>query len=433
MTDAKIRRTFRLFKNRIVKNSLYTGLALSFIGIVPFIFNFLVARTFGKEVLGSINILLSFSLIITTFVTNFFGTSANKFLAEFRGRKSFKHFIFTFKIMIYGSLIILSLVSLTLIANWKFFSTAFSISHDSLFPIIAFIFLRSFYILIRRAFYGMDIVQPYAINEIICDIFMILGISYICHTKQPKFLIHSYLISYLIFITLSTFTIKNKFNQITSNLSNSTHFSQFNILKSFFKYGFVSMIGTVASTGTGYLSIIFTGIFLNNEDAGLYSSVITIVSILTFIPKLFTQVFLPEFSKLFGEGNKQKITRIIKRSFWVMLLIAIVVCSVLYYFAGNILSILGDSFVKADLILKIIIPSIFIRIISIPFVSFLSGTKYIIFPNIGGLLILFISLASWLLLVPDLQLIGIAVGYTIGIIVGISYQIFMAILKIRIF
>ena len=71
--------------------------------------------------------------------------------------------------------------------------------------------------------------------------------------------------------------------------------------------------------------------------------------------------------------------------------------------------------------------------ISIPFVSFLSGTKYIIFPNIGGLLILFVSLAAWLLLVPDLQLIGIAVGYTIGIIIGISYQIFMAILKIRIF
>ena len=58
--------------------------------------------------------------------------------------------------------------------------------------------------------------------------------------------------------------------------------------------------------------------------------------------------------------------------------------------------------------------------ISIPFVSFLSGTKYIIFPNIGGLLILFTSLAAWLLLVPDLQLIGIAVGYTIGIIIGIS-------------
>ena len=193
------------------------------------------------------------------------------------------------------------------------------------------------------------------------------------------------------------------------------------------------MIGTVASTGTGYLSIIFTGIFLNNADAGLYSSVITIVSILTFIPKLFTQVFLPEFSKLFGEGNKQKIIKIIKRSFWVMLLIAMVVCSVIYHFAGNILSIFGDSFVKADTILKIIIPSIFIRMISIPFVSFLSGTKYIIFPNIGGLLILFVSLAAWLLLVPDLQLIGIAVGYTIGIIVGISYQIFMAILKIRIF
>ena len=157
------------------------------------------------------------------------------------------------------------------------------------------------------------------------------------------------------------------------------------------------------------------------------------VSVLTFIPKLFSNVFLPEFSKLFGEGNKKKIIEIIKKSFWIMLLTSLFICTVLFLFADNILSIFGESFIKASLILKIIIPSVFIRMISIPFVSFLSGTKYIIHPNVGGLLILIISLSVWLLLVPDLKLIGIAIGYTSGIFFGISYQILIAILKIRIF
>ena len=433
MIDAKIKKKHHPFRSRLVKNSLYTGLALAFVGIVPFIFNSIIARTFGEEILGSINIVLSFSLIITTFITNFLGTSANKFLAEYRGRKSLNHFIFTFQIMIYGSLVILSIVSLTLITKWDFLFPKFSISPESLYPIIAFIFLRSFYILFRRAFYGMDMIQPYAINEIICDVFMIIGISYICYIKQSVFLIHSYLISYLIFFILSIFTLINKFDQITSTLDNIVNFSKTDVLKKFFKYGFISMIGTVASTGTGYLSIIFTGIFLSNADVGLYSSVITIVSVLTFIPKLFSNVFLPEFSKLFGEGNKQKIIEIIKQSFWIMLLTSIIICTVLFLFAGNILSIFGESFIKASLILKIIIPSVFIRMISIPFVSFLSGTKYIIHPNVGGILILFISLSVWLLLVPDLKLIGIAIGYTSGIFFGISYQILIAILKIRIF
>ena len=56
------------------------------------------------------------------------------------------------------------------------------------------------------------------------------------------------------------------------------------------------MIGTVASTGTGYLSIIITGMYLSNSEAGIYSAILSIISILMFIPKLFTQVFLPEFS-----------------------------------------------------------------------------------------------------------------------------------------
>ena len=75
-------------------------------------------------------------------------------------------------------------------------------------------------------------------------------------------------------------------------------------------YGLVSMIGTVASTSTSYISLIIIGIHVSHSDAGIYSSVLTIVSILMFFPKLFTQVFLPEFSKLFGEGDKKRIFQI---------------------------------------------------------------------------------------------------------------------------
>ena len=85
-----------MLNKRLLKNSLYTGLALAFVGFVPFIFNILVARTFGKETLGNVNVAMSFCLVLTVFVTNFFGTSGNKFLAEYRGRKSLEPFIIIF-------------------------------------------------------------------------------------------------------------------------------------------------------------------------------------------------------------------------------------------------------------------------------------------------------------------------------------------------
>ena len=193
------------------------------------------------------------------------------------------------------------------------------------------------------------------------------------------------------------------------------------------------MVGTVASTGTGYLSILIIGMYLSNSDAGIYSSVLSIVSILMFFPKLFTQVFLPEFSKLFGEGDRSKILQIFKQSIWLMLAISTTVCLLLFLFSGNILSLFGQEFSTGSTILNIILPSVFIRMVSIPFVSFLSGTKYVIYPNIGGIVILVTSLIFWIIFVPKFHLVGIALGYTIGIIVGIGYQIIIAIIKIKSF
>ena len=193
------------------------------------------------------------------------------------------------------------------------------------------------------------------------------------------------------------------------------------------------MVGTVASTGTGYLSVLIIGVYLSNSDAGIYSSVLSIASILMFIPKLFTQVFLPEFSKLFGEGDRSKILQIFKQSIWLMLAISTTVCLLLFLFSGNILSLFGQEFSTGSTILNIILPSVFIRMVSIPFVSFLSGTKYVIYPNIGGIVILVTSLIFWIIFVPKFHLVGIALGYTTGIIVGIGYQIIIAIVKIKSF
>jgi hypothetical protein len=37
-----------------------------------------------------------------------------------------------------------------------------------------------------------------------------------------------------------------------------------------------------------------------------------------------------------------------------------------------------------------------------------------------------------MILVPSFELIGIVIGYTAGILIGIGYQIYMAILKLKI-
>ena len=434
MTEEKVNSsTQSTLSKRLVQNSLHTGLALAFVGVIPFAFNFLIARTFGKETLGTINVSISFCLMITIFVTNFFGTSGTKFLAEYRGSKKLEHFKIVLKLVFIGPLILTSVISIILIMNWEYFSYNFSLSSNFLFVLILFLYLRSYYIIFRRVLYGVDLVKTYAVNEALSALIMLVALLFVCLTEKKEFLIHCYLISYAFFFLLSFISFSKKFKSITSKLVSSEKINSMKVIKSFANYGLVSMVGTVASTSTSYISLIIIGIHLSHSDAGIYSSVLTIVSILMFFPKLFTQVFLPEFSKLFGEGDNKRIFQIFNKTNSVMILLSALICLIVFIFSHNILSIFGKEFSEGSLILRILIPSLFIRMISIPFVSFLSGTKYVLYPNIGGIIILIISSLCWVLLVPDYNLVGIAIGYTAGIVIGIGYQIFVAILKIKSF
>ena len=71
--------------------------------------------------------------------------------------------------------------------------------------------------------------------------------------------------------------------------------------------------------------------------------------------------------------------------------------------------------------------------VSVPCNAFLSGTKFIIIPNVGGIIILIISLISWIILIPKYYETGVALGYSIGVIIGIGYQIISALFKLKSF
>ena len=433
LIDEKINKILPFLKSRLFKNSFYTGVALIFIGLIPFTFNFLIGRTFGAHILGKINVTINFCLIITIFISNFFGSAGNKFLAEFRGSKNLENFIYTFKIIFFGSSIILILTGLILSLGWDYFSMKYLLPDNLFFPIILYIFLRTIYILLRKTFYGMDLVKQYAKNEIYSAIIMFLMILYVSYYQLPNLLLHTYLVSYLFFSILGINTLFKNFNYVKATMDKTNSLSKKNVLRKFFRYGFVSMIGTVASTGTGYLSVIVTGIYLNHSDAGIYTAALSIVSVLMFFPKLFIQVFLPEFSKLFGQGEKTKIVQIFKKTFFMLFLFSLIICLLLFFLSETILTLFGEDFASGKTILMIIIPSIFIRMISIPCNAFLSGTKYILIPNIGGIIILVVSLISWSFFIPEYNEAGVAMGYSLGIIIGIGFQIISAMLKLKSF
>ena len=63
--------------------------------------------------------------------------------------------------------------------------------------------------------------------------------------------------------------------------------------------------------------------------------------------------------------------------FFMLFLFSLIICLLLFFLSETILNLFGEDFASGNTILIIIIPSIFIRMISIPCNAFLSGTKYI--------------------------------------------------------
>ena len=236
---------------------------------------------------------------------------------------------------------------------------------------------------------------------------------------------------YIFFTILSLILLSKKYKTLIDPLQSVRDYNYKPILRDVNKYGLLTMIGTSASTGTGYLSMIFTGYYLSTSDAGTYSSVLAIISILMFLPRLVTQVLLPEFSKLYGAGDYALIIKTLKYTIASLTAISLLIIVPLFIFSDTILAIFGPSFSNGSQILRIILPSVFLRIVSVPLITFLSGTRYVLYPNIGGIIIFISSVMSWYLLVPSLNLIGIAIGYSFGIILGILYLIIMSGIKLR--
>ena len=201
-------------------------------------------------------------------------------------------------ISLLGPLIVNIILILLIFLFWETISLKFSLSEHILIPMILYIFGRTYYIVIRKVYYGINLIANYTAIEIVSDIIILISIFTICQLGVSDQILFSFTFGYLIFSLIGLVILFFKYKIITSHLRSVKSFNYANVYNKYIKYGFITMIGNASSAGTSYLSMLFIGFYLSNSQAGIYSSVLAIISILMFIPRLFSQVLLPEFSNL---------------------------------------------------------------------------------------------------------------------------------------
>lgn len=405
-------------KKSLINDVIFTMFALVLLGLTKLIFNVTIGRVFGATVLGSINIAISTSLLLSYIITTGFGPATVKFLAECRGRDDIDAAKSVFKLI----LVLVVMLSMVVMSMALLFSSVVSerigIEEDLFVISTVLIPLYALYMFYKNAYYGLGEIKKYAKIELLSDIlFFISIVVFVFYIKA--LLILPFIIMYIVFLIISLYDLRI---HLTPSGTQST-----NIYKGVLAFAGISFIGTFASMGRANLSITLSGVYVDTISVGYYAAAYSILTIFQFAPLAVGRVIAPAFSYRYSQNNITSVGKLLNISTTYLLIVLSLMGAIGIILSSQILQIMyGTEFIYASTVLCIMIISIYISIIAMPSISSLSSTKYIKIPNIAGVLGLVTSLGAWYILIPCYGIEGTAIGYLLGAIVNSLIPLYYA-------
>jgi len=406
---------------RIFRDTLLTIVAMVIFGSTNFIFNVVIGRFYGSEILGEISAALSTSLLLSYFVATGFPSASAKYISEYIGKNKESEANYIFKLSLkYGVLISIGITCIAVIFLDNI-ASIFDISEHFFLLSLPVTSLYGVYMILKMTYYGYRSVKKYFKNEIISDSVFFASLGIIIFFKNLYFVYTPYILLYLIFIILSITFFRTKFK--TERISNKK-----NLQKAFFTYAGIAFIGTFSSMATRNLSVMMSSMYLPKSDVGFLSAALSVSTIFFLFPNALNRILLPEFSYTFGKGDKEKLTKLLNKSTEYVSFFVTLVNSLGIIFAPIIIDFFYSSkFADSVILLQILLFSYWFTMVARPAVAVLSGTKYVHIPNIGGVLGLFSAICGWIFLIPTFGIIGTAIGYLLGIVVNVILILFFTI------
>lgn len=166
-------------------------------------------------------------------------------------------------------------------------------------------------------------------------------------------------------------------------------------------------------------SLVLSGIFLNHNDLGLYSTGTRFLTFLRIIPGAILNLLIPEFSQQTTNKAKNLFSKILISFF-----IGIIISSILYFGADEIIS-LTFKFKQSVLVLQLICWAFTFIMIHITIEAYLISIHKEFYINLSLSISIFTIIILSIILSFYYNLVGIIIAYLIGeIILAILYLIF---------
>ena len=400
----------------ILQGSVYSFLAKILTKILGLISSVIIARYYGAEVIGYISIILSI-LGITGLLSNFgMSTSILRLIPEYIGKYS-KEAGFA----IYNRMLILTII----------FSFAMSLCLYSLSEFIAndifhnyelkYFFILSSIILIFSSINILNIATIRAIKKIkqlayfellpsVLTLILLLLFTYSFYNKYNPIYILFY--SILIISILTTIYVnKVKKSEVNENKTTSPLSYKYIVILSFpmFLTAGLQLI-------TGHTDIIMLGIFMGEDQVGIYSIVLSLSLLTSFLLNSINTIAAPKFSELYHENKMNDFKHVAQKSTRMIFWSTLPIILVLMLFGQLILEIYGTDFTVGYTALLLLTFGQFINSISgsVGYLLNMTG-HHKIFQNII-LLSAIINILLNYLLIPKYGINGAAFASMISII-----------------
>lgn len=406
----KTARMTSVVPSRLLRKVMLTIIALMSLGLTKLIFNMVVIRRFGPELLGNINLSISTALLFSLVASAGLSPAATKYVAEYSGKGDEENSKRSFTIALFLNLVLSITMSLLMFANSGRLAQFMNGQQIWFAKASLVTFSYSFYLLCKSVYYAIDKVETYFKNELFADAIFYLTLFVLVLFNFGPFLIMPFVLLYSVFVLWALWVQRSS---ISISLCTKLSKTKRNI-KEILSFSSIALVGTLSSMGGRYLSTMLTGTYSGAKEVGYYSVALSAIAPFYLLSKGVSMVLFPSMSGYYGKEDRASIGSTLNESTRWLLIISSLVCGIAIVFGRFIFSMATGTDNQTGIIaFQILIIGAYISIIGVPSISTLSGTKYVHIPNIAALLGLALSIISWRMLIPSYGIVGTALGLVV--------------------
>ena len=335
-------------KDNILKRGLFSTIIKVFGALANYTLSYLIAKKFGAEGNGVFALFMTYTIILSTFFYLGLDMFLVKEVSILMKESRFTDVKHLYRKIIKSYLIPVSFF-LVIVGYFLF------LYYEQ--PLIIFVSIGlvfNVFIDVNSAmFRGMKKSELYSFfmqfsKYFITVVFFLLPI--LNDTKEEMLLI--YLISLLINALISFFVLQKNFNKIVSkNLATSLKkYALIEIFKTSKEFFFSSILIITLL----WIDFILIDVFLEEEEAGIYSVALKLANLVTFGYTAFNAFLAPRISEVYSEGKIDKLQGIITQNFILVFPMLIVPLLIIVFANQFLLNFFGSEFESGWVVLLLL-------------------------------------------------------------------------------